>query len=335
MLEEGKIYKEVDLVELIGTEKQKEAYRKEGCFSGSRKGTFLKRLDRLCKYKEYKGRRYRITEVFKYPLPVKFDKMCSSLYQYIIPELLNILLNTDGYRATFTLDEWAMHMNMIKREYHNYKFNQEILATRTQQDIERVKDFYLHSTNTLRRYFLQSIEYLRSQCDVHMYIIGKVYITHKLVDAEGNIVDFSEVRDATEDERILYEGLLRELDKEFHIKNDGERYYSNKSVDYLKELKKRLQDSGIDMFYKAYELHAMRPEKMRILLDQIENFGTNNTQTLDIAYTELLVDNSGKRYDKDIIGGKYKKMYPSAQVYKDIVKEFCNITIVNDNQIFT
>ena len=87
---------ESELVRLFGSDAQKKSYEENGRFIGNYKKTLLKKMDRYCEIKDLGDRNYKILKIYPYPLPGNFNKMNSSLYQYIIPLLLTSLVRVTG-----------------------------------------------------------------------------------------------------------------------------------------------------------------------------------------------------------------------------------------------
>ena len=79
MLEEGKIYKEQEIVQLIGTDSQKASYEENGRFVSNYKNRFLKQLSKYCQFKEYKNKRYKIIKVYKDKVPDNIKTLSSGM----------------------------------------------------------------------------------------------------------------------------------------------------------------------------------------------------------------------------------------------------------------
>ena len=87
VVKQGKI-KEIDLVNKYASPAVKESYIKNGKLLTKNKRTLLEKMSRYCKIVDLGKREYEITEVYPYILPANFKKMNTSLYQYIVPLLL-------------------------------------------------------------------------------------------------------------------------------------------------------------------------------------------------------------------------------------------------------
>ena len=88
----GKIT-EKELVELFGSDAVKKSYSELEKFKGHQKNDTLKKISRYCDIKDLGNRIYKINKVYDYPLPSNFNKMNKSLYKYIVPLVLNSLIN--------------------------------------------------------------------------------------------------------------------------------------------------------------------------------------------------------------------------------------------------
>lgn len=153
-------FKEKKLVELYGSEKQKESYAKYKKFNGCNKRHFLRRLSRYCDIKDLGNRKYRITNVFKYPLPKCWSKMNDSLYQYITPLILNRFVNdpSEDNQLCAPAKEWAIKINMINKNYELFTHRKNDVSKITEIPLNIIKNFYSkiyygvewHIRNTLR-----------------------------------------------------------------------------------------------------------------------------------------------------------------------------------------
>ena len=72
-IKKGKL-SEQKLVELYGSDTQKKSYLENGHFVGANKKTLLNKVSRYCNIEDLGNRTYRITDVYKYPLPSNFNK---------------------------------------------------------------------------------------------------------------------------------------------------------------------------------------------------------------------------------------------------------------------
>ena len=119
------IISEHELVELYGSEAQKKSYFDNGRFIGSYKTALFKKINKYCDVKPIKRKNqienmYKIIKVYKYPLPSNYDKMQKSLYKYIVPLILNSLINGHDKNNSIeiTVGKWAREINMINRNYN-------------------------------------------------------------------------------------------------------------------------------------------------------------------------------------------------------------------------
>lgn len=78
MLEVGKVLSNEEVIDLVGTEKQKEQYKLKKTFKGNTKSAVLKNLSSICKFEEIKvGRKssYKIIEVYDEKKEVKDNRI--------------------------------------------------------------------------------------------------------------------------------------------------------------------------------------------------------------------------------------------------------------------
>ena len=133
------IITESELVNLFGSDAQKKSYIEKGKFIGTYKNALFKKLNKYCEIKPVKKKNskenlYKITKVYDYPLPSNYDKMQKSIYKYIVPLILNSLINGHDKNNSIeiTVGKWAREINMVNHNYNLVKYNKEDGSKETQ-----------------------------------------------------------------------------------------------------------------------------------------------------------------------------------------------------------
>ena len=233
-IKKGKL-SELKLVELYGTDTHKKSYLENGHFVGANKKPLLNKVSRYCNIEDLGNRTYRITNVYKYPLPANFNKMNQSLYQYIVPLLLTNLINghDEHNKIDITVGKWAREINMVNRNYNLVKYNREDASRETQYSINTINEFYDKADDMIDWYITNALDYLKSAGliiwrEVHR-VNEEVSSGENIIDENGNInVDISiDSHQASEEEMEYYSQCIAIADKVAQIENASERYYSN------------------------------------------------------------------------------------------------------------
>nr|DAN96265.1 MAG TPA: hypothetical protein [Caudoviricetes sp.] len=332
IIKKGKI-SEKKLVELYGSEAQKKSYKENGRFIGNYKKTLLNKMARYCDIEDLGDRKYKITNVYDYPLPANFNKMTKSLYQYIVPLLLTNLINghDENNKIDITVGKWAREINMVNKNYNLVKYNKEDTSKETQCPLDTINEFYDKADDMIEWYITNALDYLKS---AGLIIWREVYRVSEeisngetIIDECGNIhVDISiESHQASEDEMNYYSHCVSIADKAAKIENASERYYSKKARFFGEVLKRELYKKKIKCVFKTYEAYYVNLDKCNFVLDQFGKFQTDNLiGEFNKEFTNMLIENAGKRFDKH--PNKYIT-YSEKDDYTLCFQNLCEITI--------
>lgn len=332
VIKKGKIT-EKKLVELYGSEAQKKSYKENGRFIGNYKRTLLTKLSRYCDIEDLGNRKYKIINVYDYPLPANFNKMTKSLYQYIVPLLLTNLINghDENNKIDITVGKWAREINMVNKNYNLVKYNKEDTSKETQCSLDTINEFYDKADDMIEWYITNALDYLKS---AGLIIWREVYRVSEeissgetVIDEHGNIhVDISiESHQASEDEMNYYSHCVSIADKAAKIENAGERYYSKKAKLFGEVLKRELYKKKIKCVFKTYEAYYVNLDKCNFVLAQFGKFQADNLiGEFNKEFTNMLIENAGKRFDKH--PHKYIT-YSEKDDYTLCFQNLCEITI--------
>lgn len=329
----GKIT-EQELVELFGTPAQKQSYKDNGRFIGNYKQSLLKKVARYCDIKDLSNHTYRISNVYKFPIPSNFNKMTNSLYQYICPLLLNYLVNghDEHHKIDITVGKWSRAINMVNVNYDLVKYNKEDTAKEIQYPLDLIYEFYDKADDMLNWYIITALDYLKSAGliiwrEAYRVNIEVSNINEAVIDENGNIhVDISiDNHQASDEEMEYYTDCVKIADREAGIENDTERYYSKKTKHFNEVLKKELYKRKIKSVYKTYEAYYINPDKCAFVLSQFGNANTNKLTTgLNTDFTNMIIENAGKRFNR--MPNKYWYCRGEDD-YKSCFQGLCEITI--------
>jgi len=329
---------EEELVKAFGSDAQKKSYEENGRFIGNYKNALLKKMSRYCNIKESKKRTYEISEVYEYPLPSNFNKMNKSLYKYIVPLLLNSLINghDKNNKIDITIGRWAREINMVNKNYSLVKSQKEATSKEIQYPLETINEFYNKADDMIDWYITNALDYLKSAGLIiwrDVYRINKEVSDEKItIDENGTVyADISiESHQASKDEMDFYSKCIDIADKEANISNESERYYSKKSRRFNEVLKRELYKEKIKCVYMTYEAYYINLDKCNYLLSK---FGSLNIEDVikdfNQEFTDMLIENAGKRFDKQ--PGKYIYHHDKDD-YKLCFQGLCEMTIDKDTE---
>ncbi len=336
------IISEHELVELYGSDAQKKSYAEKGKFIGSYKIALFKKLDKYCDIKPIKRKNqsenmYRISEVYEYPLPSNFEKMNKSLYQYIVPLILNKLINghDENNSIEITVGKWAREIDMINRNYNLVKYNREDTSSETQIQLETINEFYDKADHMIDWYITNALDYLKSAGLIIWREVNQVTIEESdnksIIDCNGNIsvnVNLT-THQASKEEMEYYAQCIAIADEEAKIENASERYYSKKTKLFQEVLKRELYKRRIKYIYKAYEAYYVNLDKCKALLSHFKNIGSDKLiDTFNKEFSDMIIKNAGRRFEKNAM----KYLHNSKNEYLLSFESLCEITIDNKTE---
>lgn len=184
------IISEKQLVKYFGTPAQKKSYSENGRFIGGYKKKFFDKLKRYCEIEDLGDRKYKITKVYKFPLPANFNKMNSSIYKYIVPLILSMLTkgHDESRKVDITVGKWAREIKMVNKNYNLMKYNQEAVSEEFEYPTKAIAEFYEKSDDMINYYITNALDYLKSAGliiwrDVYKIVTeessGTVHLDHK------------------------------------------------------------------------------------------------------------------------------------------------------------
>lgn len=335
----GKIT-EQKLVNLFGSDAQKKSYKKNGRFIGSYKSAIFKKIRKYCNIKELgkeKGKMvYEISEVYKHPLPSNYDKMTKSLYKYIIPLILESLINGHDKNNSIdiTVGKWAREISMVNHNYNLVKFNREDSSKKFQIAMNEINEFYDKVDHMIKWYIENALDYLKSASLIIWREVNRVCMEESdgksVIDQDGNIevnVNLTS-HQASKKEMDFYSKCIEIADKEAGIESAGERYYSHKAPHFQEVLKRELYKEKIKYVYNTYEAYYVHLDKCKALLDSFGKFDRKKLiNDFTKEFTSMILENAESRFDKN--SAKYLL---SKDEYLISFGNLCEIAIDNNTE---
>ena len=297
----------------------------------------MKKISRYCAIKDLGNRTYKITEVYEHPLPSNFDKMNKSLYKYIVPLILNSLVNghDENNKIDITVGKWAREINMVNHNYSLIKYNREDTSKETQILLDTINEFYDKADDMINWYISNALDYLKSAGLIIWREVNRVNIEvsdgKSIIDQDGNVeVNINiDSHQASKEEMEYYSQCIAIADKEANIENAQERYYSKKSKQFNEVLKRELYKRKIKCIYKTYEAYYVHLDKCQFLLNQFEEVDSQKIKdNFNKEFSDMIIENAGKRFEKN--ASKY--LYNSKNEYQLSFESLCEITINNKTE---
>ena len=323
VVKQGKI-KEIDLVNKYASPAVKESYIKNGKLLTKNKRTLLEKMSRYCKIVDLGKREYEITEVYPYILPANFKKMNTSLYQYIVPLLLEKIINghDQNRKIDITLGKWAREINMVNQNYNLCKYNKEETSRANKSD------------DMIEYYIMNALDYLKSAGLIIWRDVYKITseVSDEMIEIDSDGVVHAniklETREASKEDMDFYAACIKVADEKANITNASERYYSKKSQRFNEALKDELYKRKIKLVYKSYEAYYIDLDKCSFVLNQFPH-QSNIIKKFNDTFTEMIIGNAKKRFDKS--PRKYT-IYESKDDYSLCFKGLCEMTINNETE---
>lgn len=300
------------LVSTFGTPKQIGIYEDNGRFISSNKYTILKSASRYAEIKDLGNKRYEVVSVYRYILPTNMAKMQTGIYKYIIPLMLNKIVNErDQYqKVNFTNIKWARAIEMINNNYSPMRYHKNDIVEKFDFDNKDVCEYFDKVDTQIQYYIQQTLKYLESTGLVKWYKVNVVCIADSNIDTDlknGKInfnIDLKkDFRRATEEETEYILKCKRKAMKAAKIndKNENECYWGKKANVYLSEYSKLLLEKGILYSYDTYEAFCLDSDidNLKFIMNQFEIGSSKNfLKEFNEEFKSNIVENSKKRYSK-------------------------------------
>lgn len=246
---------------------------------------------------EYKGRMYVLSRIGHPNEQLLLQKMNKNIYQYIIPIFLGKILQASKGSADTPIVHATKHslytmVECANRNYIAYASNlgtKKLLSKLLNIPHDTVARYFSkfeflcsHAMKSMLRY-LESCDCLCSQ-KVYKGSVNNVSFAKNSKTGNKQIFVRMDMRETlTKDEADAYHQLLSRLDKEFHIKDDRERWFGKNTSAYKQKLYKSLRTDGLcDKRYKyVYQITeivvtdvalCMRILKHLYHIDDVKNY---------------------------------------------------------------
>lgn len=311
-----------ELVNLFGTDKNKETFKIKNKVDASLKKSLLKRAYCVCDIEDLGNGKYKIKKIRDYILPQSLYNINKGLYKWLTPMILKKILYDYSYQNAYQSGKFglATYIGMINENYTKIKKYKSSASEELNLDYKNLIDFYSHIDNYIEHYIETCLKNLKS-CGAIDYDNPYMISYREFEDAHetSNInLKFNEIKFKLmgDSENRIYIDIENEIMKEMNISNLGEAYHSKNTFKFVEELNLRLSKTPvmsedgkkIRMLrkFKVYRIWYNTIEACENLLNEFPKYSLEtiieefNNEFIDLALSNLKIRLLGVEKTKEI-----------------------------------
>lgn len=295
-----------ELVDLFGTEKQKESYEKNGRFIGDIKKSLISKAQRMCNIQPNGDGTYSILEVYEYPAPKNFNKLSTGIYQYMAPIILSKLLNESDInnKIILPLFDFANMITMTNKNYKPAKYNQACVGEFLDINQSVVAEFFDKVDYSIRYYIESCLNYLKTADVLEWYKVPMVKKRKmEMGESKDGVIPLicERTDERASDEEVKYIIDCREQVKdELKISNRSECFYGSKAKKYKERLQELLKIRDILYFYESYEVFYTNIDRCKALLSKFDE--TDLIANFNRYFIDYILENArGRQLDTEVV----------------------------------
>lgn len=311
LMKNNSIITEINFIDLFANDKQKTKYINDNQqLSSSSRRTILKNSQRLCDIEYIGDKKYKISKVYKYPVPINFSKMNRGLYKYFIPLILKKLILQDIHiqpSINFSYYKWYKMIELVNENYKSMKNNIEYSAEEIDVSQQVMREYFNNTDDLLSYYFKQCIEYFKEAnlfgCEEITMVCkrnAKKQVNNGVQKYDIRYEYFIATDEDKKNERHCDENVCKLLG--IAIDDKYSKFFGDKRHRYLEEYTKEIRKLNIMFFYKSYKIYSTDNDKKRCekLINSFDI--TNEKKLIDLLNKEFkknMLENAKKRFDKN------------------------------------
>ena len=289
-LKVGETYDEEELVNLFCTPKQIERYTKNGRFISNHKKTFVKNYEKYCKLNPIGKKKYQVISINDVFLPQYYDKMKDGKYLYICSRLLRFFL--ESTYSVFSYGQLCRKSYLFSDSYVISKLLTSNKDNLSSLDYEFYRRFEIKNERELQKAHKNydkscyktidnALKYL--SCDyikINKTVVVKRIVIENDIDATDEEIKENEfvikntitevIRVAADEDLEIIKNAETQIDKNLNIKELKERYFSDKSKKWKKEVRKILTKYGIEFYYNSFSVSIAKEHLAKKLLNLLD-----------------------------------------------------------------
>ena len=305
-LQEGEISTK-ELVNIFGTDKQKENYIKNKKLNSGNKKSIINKVSKFCEIQDLGKGKFMIHKVFNLNMNDELVfPLLKGLSQYMTPLILTKLLNEqdDNYKITLSFVSWAKRFEIVNNNYSFMRNNQERNSKHLNINEDTLFD-YFDKMDSCIRYFLEKIlKTLSNKSGLDLIEFDSVTKVKKM-DRDQTIKNIKILFECDK-----YDEIISDEDRKFvidcenkakeeaGITDNREKFYGLKSKVYKKILSNLLIERNILFTYQAYNIFCKSKKGVENLLSKFESIidyrDENFIENINNIFIEYIEDKARK-----------------------------------------
>lgn len=268
------------LVEMFGSDKNKEYLEKNNRVDTATKKTILKKMSTVMNIVDLGGGNFEILEVYKEPKNltienIKENKLYSKLAPIIIKKLILNKMDSTNTLTLSLVNFYDFSQSIHRGNYNEIRYKKDLASEELKINPETILEFYKLINKNLQYKLEDCLNHLKKARLIEWYKIP--YIKERKVDV-FNVCSSLDVetrvvhRRATTKENQFHEDLKTELRNKYGIENEKDCYFGEKSKMYREEYEARLGEKNIMYFYAGYEVYYKDIEKCKDFVKSFSDF---------------------------------------------------------------
>ena len=323
-LQEGKISTK-ELINIFGTDKQKENYIKNKKLNSGNKSSILKKASKFCDIEDLGQGNFMIHKVFNLNMDDELlFPLFKGLSQYITPLILNRLLNEqdENYKITLSFISWAQRFQMINGNYNLIRYHQEKSSKYLKIDEDTMFDYFNKMDDCIKYYLEKILKILSNKSGLDLIEFDSVTKVRKIIRNQMfkgvkikfkcNFID-EEISD--EDRKFVID-CENKAKEEVGITDNREKYYGGKAKLYKNKLSELLIKKDILFTYQAYNIFCKNKKEVEKVLSKFDSVldykDEKFIETFNNIFIEYIKDKANKASKRE--KEKYNKLLEDCNI---------------------
>jgi len=346
-----------ELLELFGTDKQKENYIKNKKLNSGNKSSIIKKASKFCEIADLGKGKFIIHKVFNLNMDDELlFTLLRGLSQYITPLILFRLLNEqdENYKMTLSFISWAKKFEIVNSNYSFMRIYQQKSSEYLNMDIDTMFDYFEKMDDCIKYYLEKILKILSNESGLDLIEFDSVTKVRKIIrDQNDEDIDILFECDSideiiSDEDRKFVIDCENKSKEESGITDNREKFYGMKSKLYKKILSKLLIKRKILFTYQAYNIfckNKIEVQKVLSKFDSILDYRDEKfIETFNNIFIEYIKDKANKaskrekeKYNKLLEDCEtnskeinYIKKYRLADAYINDFKSLSELTVPNN-----
>ncbi len=342
-----------ELVEIFGTERQKESYYKNWKLNTGNKTSILNKAKNKCDIEDLGRGKYTIHRVYNPYINEEIIPLKKGLNKYIAPIILNKLLNQQDKHRKIVLPfvSWAKNFEIINENYPIIKYNQQQSSNYLNINQDILFEYFEKMDSCIKYHFNKCLEILKEKADLIDYdtvkmvkkvkIIKDDKINNNINDGMNIFLDYFD-EPISDDDRNFVHDCEELAETKANITKKKEKYYGIKSIIYKKELKRLLIKRNILFTFRSYKIFYKNEDKIKEAISLFDDIDLNNEEEFIEAFHDSFLNyiehKATLRHNKEIEKSKIEdltyiiKKHRIIETYIQDFKLLSQLTIKKDSE---